>query len=119
MHERATCLSLLERALEIGRRHDAVAIRSLRVEVGALCGHDPDHLVADFAAIAAGTAAANARLEILRIPLRIHCPVCDCDSNVTAERTACPACDHADTRLIDGVELRLVDVGLALAGDAR
>ncbi len=119
MHERATCLSLLERALEIGRRHDAVAIRSLRVEVGVLCGHDPVHLAADFAAIASGTTAAGARLEFVRIPLRIHCPACGRDSDVSAERTDCPACGLADTRLIDGVELRLVDVGLALAGDTR
>lgn len=119
MHEHATCRALLARALELCDRHGAVAIRSLRIEVGALTGHDPEHLAVDFAAIAAGTLADGARLEVVRIPLRIHCPACGRDSDVGAERIACPACHHEHTQLIDGDELRLVDVGLATGGPAR
>ncbi len=119
MHEQATCRALLARALEVCERHGAVAIRSLRIEVGALTGHDPEHLAADFAAVTTGTVADGARLEIVSIPLRVHCPACGRDSDISAERTACPACHYEQTQLIDGDELRLVNVGLATGGAAR
>lgn len=112
MHEGSICRSLLARVLEIRAREQGERVRSVTVELGVLSGFDADHVAEAFAHVAAGTPAEGARLTVETVPLRVHCPACGADSAVTAVSLACPRCQDPDTRLIDGTELRLVNVEL-------
>ncbi len=117
MHEHSISRSLLERVLEAGARHPGSVVKSIRVELGVLSGYDARHLAEHFAAVAAGTPAEGARIDVDPVPLRVHCPACDGDSPATADRLDCPACHHPDTQLIDGTEVRLAGIELILCGD--
>jgi hydrogenase nickel incorporation protein HypA/HybF len=118
MHEHSISHSLLARVLEACARRRAAAVKSIRIELGVLSGYDARHLVESFAIVAAGTLAEGARIDVVPVPLRVHCPACDGDSTVTADNLDCPLCFHPDTLLIDGDEVRLADVELSRAGDA-
>lgn len=117
MHEHSICRSLLERVLETGARHQGSAVKTIRVELGVLSGFDPRHLAEHFAAVAAGTSAEGARVEVDLVPLRVHCPACNADSPATADHLDCPVCHHPGTQLIDGAEVRLAGIELTLSGD--
>lgn len=118
MHEGSVCRTLLAQVLAIHAREQAKAVRAIRIQAGVLSGFDAGHIVEAFAHVAAGTAAEGARVDVELVPLRVHCPDCGADSAVGAERLDCPACGCTGTTLIDGAELRLVDIELTLPGVA-
>lgn len=116
MHEASVCRDLLERVLEISAREQADAVKSITVQLGVLSGFDAEHVIESFEHVATGTVAEGARIEVELVELQVHCPACDTDSAVTAERLDCPRCQHLETELIDGTELRLARVELTLSG---
>jgi hydrogenase nickel incorporation protein HypA/HybF len=118
VHEASVCRALLAQVLEILVREHATAVHSIRLRAGVLSGHDARHLVESFAHVAAGTAAAGARVDVEIVPLRVHCPGCGADGVVSADHLECPACGHPATQLIDGDGLQLVDVELTLPREA-
>ena len=107
MHELALTESIVEIAVEEARKQGARRVTRVFLDVGALSHVEPEALEFCFAAVANGTAAEGAKLEIERIAGVGWCP--DCEKSVAlAERfSACPECGRVRVQMTAGDELRI------------
>ncbi len=113
MHEMALTESIVEIAVEAARQQGALRVTRVFVEVGALSCVEPEAMQFCFSAVAAGTLAEGAALEIERIPGAGWCA--DCDKPVPlAERFGlCPDCGGLSVRMTAGEELRVREMEIA------
>jgi hydrogenase nickel incorporation protein HypA/HybF len=109
MHE----LSLVTDMLEIAERHardaGASSIRVIALRVGARSGVDPEALEFAFSVAKIGTLAAEARLEVERVPMHAVCRACQLEFDVEARFgiARCPSCGQPSARLTHGEELEV------------
>jgi hydrogenase nickel incorporation protein HypA/HybF len=110
MHELGLMENALAAALDHARRHGAERIVALRFRVGQMSGVVPDALAFAFKALAAGTVAEGARLDLDTVPVVCRC--LDCGGEFRPEDVIylCPHCGslHADVR--KGTELELASL---------
>jgi hydrogenase nickel incorporation protein HypA/HybF len=85
-------------------------VRSIRLELGALGPAEPDCLRFCFDAVAQGTVAEGARLDIAIIPGQARCVACRCITPVQDRFDACQVCGGLDRPIIAGNDLRLVQL---------
>lgn len=117
MHELGMCEGIVEATL---RRAAGRRVTRVRVRVG---GHrvDPDVVTQGFQVAAAGTVAADARLELVMDPLRVTCRGCGHDAPVDDHlaMVACPGCGGLDIELAgeDSVVLESISVESAREGE--
>jgi hydrogenase nickel incorporation protein HypA/HybF len=114
MHELAVCQALVEQVDEIVQRQGAQAATLIRIKVGPLSGVVPDLLASAFPLAAAGSAAANAELQINASSIRVHCETCGAETDAAANRLLCGTCGDWHTRLVAGDELILESVELQM-----
>jgi len=107
MHEMAIAQGVLEIALENAARHDAKKITQIKLLIGAMTEVEPDSLKFCFSALAEGTLAAGAELEIATIPLVGRCRDCSREFDVEGFRFLCPDCGSAGVEILSGRELRV------------
>lgn len=110
MHEYSIVQSLLGRVDQSIRGYDVVAIRRLRVRIGALSGVDGELLRTAYELCTPGTPLERAALEIEDVPARWSCPRCGRDG-AAGERLSCPVCDVA-LALVAGDEIVLEKIDL-------
>ncbi|MBF0189329.1 MAG: hydrogenase maturation nickel metallochaperone HypA [Magnetococcales bacterium] len=112
MHELSICQALLEQVAQQTRRCGGERVRRIVVEIGPLSGVEPHLLNEAFLLARQGTVAQQADLEVVAIPVTVHCPACDSDHEVAANDLRCPVCGEWQTRLVSGDEmtLRTMDV---------
>lgn len=110
MHELSMCESLIELVEEEGRRQGFRKVRAVRLAVGALGHVDSDAIRFCFDAVAAGTLAQGARLDIETVPGVGHCLDCGQAVTLTDRFAACPACGHYNVRMTGGDDLRLKEL---------
>lgn len=104
MHEAGLCEGVLEAALaRAGDRR----IASLRLRVGALHRVEQEAMQQALAVTGAGTVAEGARLELVEVPVRVHCGACDREETVHDPIPACPSCGSFQVELQGGNELIL------------
>jgi len=105
VHELSLVASVLEVLEEEARRHGAVRVTRVVLKVGALSGAVPEVRESAFDANKNGTIAAAARLEIVRVPIRLRCP--DCGGEAVSEEAhfACAACGSRRVDIIEGRDL--------------
>lgn len=113
MHEASLCRRLLAQVLAIARERDAAAVTAITLRLGPLSRIDPGHLIDDFPRVACGTAAQDARIEIVTERLRVHCPRCGAESDTLVEAPCCGRCGNDEVRILNGAELLLTGVELA------
>jgi hydrogenase nickel incorporation protein HypA/HybF len=112
MHEMSLCRALIASAERELSRHPDCSLTSIQVSVGALSGCEPDLLEHLFPHAAAGTCAANSRLEIQFQSASVSCTVCAQESTALPNDLCCKACGSAAVRLIAGDGVFLTGVGL-------
>jgi len=106
MHELSIAESVVEAVLErTGDRH----VRTVRLQVGRLCGVVPDALMFCFELATAGTALEGAALEIDNPSGRAHCRECDADFILPDLILLCD-CGSADVEVTAGRELHVMSV---------
>jgi len=107
VHEMSLTESIVEIALEEARKQGARKVTRVFLDVGALSHVEPEALEFCFSAVAAGTAAEGAKLEIDRIAGAGWC--LDCERTVAlAERFgACPQCGCYRVQMTAGDELKI------------
>lgn len=76
MHEMAIAQSLLSMAEEEIARQGCTRLELVRVDYGALSGVVPESLQFSFEVMTKGTPHEGARLELVRLPLRLRCAFC-------------------------------------------
>ena len=107
MHELSLMSNLLAHAAAAAQ---GAPVCTLRVRVGPLSGVVVDALRFAFEALAPGTPAAGARLEIEETKLVLHCPRCGADYDTPLGSYNCPACGATDGEVRGGHELELVSI---------
>ena len=113
MHEMSYCIRLVNMACEnVDIENEKVT--ELSIKIGAMTGIVPDYLVKYFPEAAAGTAAADATLDIESIPVSGECTDC----GLTYEPNAgndyrCPHCKSLKFDLKHGREFELVSIKAA------
>ncbi len=107
MHEMALTESIVEIALEEAKKQGARRVTRVFLDVGALSCVEPEALEFCFSAVASGTAAEGAALEIARIPGAGWC--LDCERTVPlAERFGvCPECGRYRVQMTAGDEMKV------------
>ncbi len=89
--------------------NDATGVTRIVLRVGRLSGVDIEALRFAFEAMAPGTPAADAILEIESVPARAHCPQCDTDFVADAGFIlTCPRCRAFSSDIRSGRELDIV-----------
>ncbi len=110
MHEMALCRGIVDIAVEHAERHAARRVTVVRVEVGALSCVEPAALEFCFAAIAGGTLAEGATLEIAVTPGEAWCWDCEAAFPATDRAAACPTCGGVRIRVTGGDQLRVMEL---------
>lgn len=110
MHELSVCQALIAQVEELAHREMAQRVECVHIGVGRLSGVEPKLLQHAYPLAAAGTLAEESELVVEDRPVRVHCPECGKDSDVTASRLLCAHCGNWRTTLISGDELVLMRV---------
>ena len=113
MHE----VSLLEGIIGLVEderlKQDFARVSTIRLRLGRLGHAEPDAIRFCFDAVARGTIAEGATLDIEMIAGEGWCTQC-CRTMPLAELYgACPACGHAPLRITAGNDLRLAELEVA------
>jgi hydrogenase nickel incorporation protein HypA/HybF len=107
MHEMAIAQGVLDIALDNAARHGAKRITAIKLLVGEMTEVEPDSLRFCFEALAEGTAAAGAQLEIEAVPLVGRCRDCGAEFAVQRFRFVCPTCASVGVEILSGRELKV------------
>lgn len=119
MHE----LSIATTVVELATRHAAEQgggrVTAITLRIGRLsCVHE-DALRFSFELVREGTPLADARLEIVAVPVRIWCSACGGERELPGiQRFACPDCGTRSADIRAGRELDLESIELLEAADA-
>jgi len=106
LHEMAITQSVVDAVCEHaeGRR-----VRSVRLQVGALCGVVPDSMQFCFELATEGTAADGARLDLDVQPGSARCRSCGDEFVLPDLILLCP-CGSADVEVLGGRQLRILSM---------
>ena len=107
MHELSIVASLFEILEEKAKEQKAKKILSVKLKVGALSGVVPEFLETAFDIYKKDTLAAESKLEIEEVPLKIRCQRCDTEIVKDDFVFICEKCDSRELKTLSGTELLL------------
>jgi hydrogenase nickel incorporation protein HypA/HybF len=111
MHEMSIALAVVGQVEEAAQTAGAVAVRSVRLQVGELAGVVPDSLAFCFELACAGTVLEGAELVTEPVSARARCEPCADEWAVgMPPDLCCPACGTATAELLAGRELQITGV---------
>lgn len=114
MHELSVAQALVEQVDNLVREQQANCATLIRVRIGPLSGVVPELLASAFPLAAAGSVAGQAKLELMKAPIRVRCQTCGEESEASANRLLCGKCGDWHTQVISGDELILESVELEM-----
>jgi hydrogenase nickel incorporation protein HypA/HybF len=109
MHEISLMESVVGLIEDECRRQDFARVRTIRLRVGKLGHAEPDALRFCFKAVAEGTIAEGAQLEIHMVPGAGRCDQCDLTVPLDDRFTPCPICG-SPVRLTAGDDLKVAEL---------
>lgn len=110
MHELSLCESVVQLIEEQAQAQGFRQARMVRLEIGRLAGVEVEAMRFGFDAVARGSVADGARLEIIEVPGTAWCPHCQRQVRVQQRYDACPSCGHVPLELTAGDEMRVVEL---------
>lgn len=102
--------SALDQVLEQARQAGAGRVHAIRLRIGVLSGVVPDALQFAFEALAAGTLAEGALLNIENVPARFWCATCGHEFEAAQMFAECPDCHRPSGKLRAGREMELTSM---------
>lgn len=102
MHEVGICEGVVE---TVQRRAGERPVEAIGVRVGAALRVVPDAFAQAFELVAAGTVAADARVEVVTIPVSATCRDCGHAFESEDPTPACPGCGSTNVQAQGGDEL--------------
>ena len=113
MHEVGIARSVIDAAIEAVP--EGGILSGITVTLGPMSGVVADSLQFGFEVASKGTPAEGADLQIVEVPLVIHCDACDADHEITDVAVLrCPTCEGAVT-VVSGNETLVTSVRYAEA----
>jgi hydrogenase nickel incorporation protein HypA/HybF len=113
MHELALCQGVVDTLREQARIHAFDRVLAVRLEVGALSCVSAEAIEFCFDAVARGTLADGARLELIRLPGKAWCLDCGLLAALAERADPCPRCGSHRLRIAQGDEMRIKDLEVA------
>ena len=110
MHELSLAVQLVETAEEAARAASATRVTAVVLRVGELAGVHEEALRFAFDVVTAGTLLAGARLDVVPVPVTVHCQRCGVVGLARVPRFCCPRCDTPTADIRSGRELELESI---------
>lgn len=110
MHEMALAEGVLEIVEATARRENARRVKTVILEIGQLSSVEPEALEFCFAAVVSTSLAAEARLEIQRVPGTGWCEPCGEAIPLAELYGVCPRCGSPRVRPTGGTEMRVKEI---------
>jgi hydrogenase nickel incorporation protein HypA/HybF len=110
MHEMALAQGVLDVIEDYAARESFRKVKTIWLEIGALSGVEPEAIAFCFDAVARGSLAEGARLEIVPVGGRGLCPQCGDLVPLTARHDACPGCGGYGVVPREGLEMRVKEL---------
>ncbi len=110
MHEYGIVQRLLNMVEQQARAHGCTAVWAVEIQLNALADTEPEALRHGFGAVAQGTVAEAAELEITLCPAVAHCPGCGVTLSVTSRVQACTQCGTWPLEIEDAEALQLIAI---------
>lgn len=105
MHEMALAHGILDIAINTAAQHNAAKVGRIKLLVGKMTHVEPDSLRFCFEALAVGTVAEGAVVDIEITPLIGRCRDCGGEFPVQGYYFVCPACNSSLIEIVSGREL--------------
>ena len=113
MHEMSLCESLICVIQAEAARQNFARVSKIWLEVGPFSGAEPEALRFCFAAVARGTLAEDAAVEIIATPGMAHCLDCAARVELSERHDPCPRCGSHMLQITGGAELRIRELEVA------
>jgi hydrogenase nickel incorporation protein HypA/HybF len=113
MHEMAIAESMLEIVEATARGNAAVRVSAIWLELGALSHVESHALTFCFDAVARGSLAEGARLEIVTLPGEAWCMPCGERVGLQRRGDPCPRCGSHQLEVVRGDEMRVKEIAIA------
>ena len=110
MHEVSLVRNLFEQVAEIVATEGGGRVRTIRLEVGTFSGVEPPLLELAFEQLRPDGPCPDASLKLETVPLVARCEACETSFEVHDYCFRCPTCTAATITILQGEELRLVDI---------
>lgn len=111
MHELSIALSIIEVASAAVERTMTRHVVSVHVRIGALTAVSSNSLAFHFSEASRNTLLAEARLVITWLPVVVHCPACNSDTELHDDlRLICARCGEPTGEVIRGRELEVESI---------
>ena len=110
MHEMALCESIVQILEQEALRQDFSQVKTVWLEIGPLAGVELEALRFSFDAVARGTVAGQARLEIIETEGRAWCLACAKTVPVSQRFDPCPDCGSYQVQVTGGEEMRIKEL---------
>lgn len=119
MHELSIAESIVNIVTEKAATAGATRVTNVTLQIGALsCVHE-DSLRFSFDLVTANTLLAGAELVVERVPVTVHCPVCERDVELPGiQKFRCPICDTPSADIRTGRELDILSIGIEPSTEA-
>ncbi|GAA0782574.1 MULTISPECIES: hydrogenase maturation nickel metallochaperone HypA [Pseudomonadati] len=110
MHEYSIVMALIEQCEALAKQHQAIAVERVDIKVGILSGVEPSLLAQAFNTFKLDGICAKASLDMHIQPLVLQCNHCNTRSEQMHRVVLCPDCNSADTRVVDGEDMMLMQL---------
>ena len=105
MHEMAIAQGILDIVLKTAAEHSATKVTSIKLLIGQMTRVEPESLTFGFAALAMGSIAEGAIIEITSVPLIGQCNHCGQQFAIEKYCFLCSNCNSTDVTVVSGREL--------------
>jgi hydrogenase nickel incorporation protein HypA/HybF len=110
MHEMSLAVEVLHIVEDMARREGAQRVTLIRLEIGTLAAVMPEALCFCFDAVARGTLADGAQLQLSERPALGRCGGCGQTMPLQTLYDACADCGATAMQLMQGNEMRVVSM---------
>jgi hydrogenase nickel incorporation protein HypA/HybF len=110
MHEMVLAEGILQIVEDAAAKQGFARVKEVRLEIGALSGVEPEALTFCLDVVFRESVAADARVELERLPGRGFCLECGQNVEIAALYDACPNCGGFQVQATGGTEMRVKDL---------
>ena len=110
MHEMSLAEGVLQIVEDAAREQGFTSVKTVVLEIGRLSSVEPDAMRFCFDAVARGTLAEGAALEVIDLPGEGLCLSCGKTVALAAVYDPCPACGEYPVQPTAGTEMRVKEL---------
>ena len=108
MHEYSIVQALLEQCEQHAKVNNANKVLKVVTKIGKLSGVEPHLLESAFEAFKENTVCDGAEFVMNLQNLKLHCNVCEKESEQSEVRYQCAHCESTDVSVVDGEDMYLM-----------